>query len=245
MKSNFLKFALPLLFGLLIWHIGAVLVDNDFLLPGIGSTFNALSSLLATETFYKAVILTLLRVLTGLIFGCAVGFLLAIACVKISILKYTLGPIITIVKATPVASFIVLFWVMMSGDFLSIFIGFLMVMPIIWQSTTDAYGSIDKNLLEVAEIFEFTPAKKFRLVIFPVLKKYLVPAVITSSSLAWKAEIAAEIIAYTKRSIGQGINDAKYYMDSPTVFAWTIVIIIFSIVLENLSMKILKRLKWL
>ena len=245
MKSNFLKFALPLLFGLSIWHIGAVLVDNDFLLPGIGSTFNALSSLLATETFYKAVVLTLLRVLTGLIFGCAVGFLLAIACVKISILKYTLSPIITIVKATPVASFIVLFWVMMSGDFLSIFIGFLMVMPIIWQSTTDAYGSIDKNLLEVAEIFEFTPAKRFRLVIFPVLKKYLVPAVITSSSLAWKAEIAAEIIAYTKRSIGQGINDAKYNMDSPTVFAWTIVIIIFSIVLENLSKKILKRLKWL
>ena len=29
-------------------------------------------------------------------------------------------------------------------------------MPIIWQNTMDAFSSIDKNLIEVAEIFEFS-----------------------------------------------------------------------------------------
>ena len=34
------------------------------------------------------------------------------------------------------------------------------------------------------------------------------------------------------RVVGQGINDAKYDMDTPTVFAWTLLIIIFSLLLE-------------
>ena len=63
------------------------------------------------------------------------------------------------------------------------------------------------------------------------------------AGLAWKAEIAAEIIAYTKKSIGQGINDAKYNMDTPTVFAWTLLIILFSILLELGTKKLLRRFK--
>jgi NitT/TauT family transport system permease protein len=132
---------------------------------------------------------------------------------------------------------------MLSGDALSVFIGVLMVMPIIWQNTIDAYSSIDKNLIEVAEIFEFSNKKKFALLIYPTLKSFLYPAIITSAGLAWKAEIAAEIIAYTKKSIGQGINDAKYNMDTPTVFAWTILIITFSIILEIATKKLLRRFK--
>ena len=54
-----------------------------------------------------------------------------------------------------------------------------------------------------------------------------------------EAEIAAEIIAYTKHSIGQGINDAKYGMDTPTVFAWTLIIIIFSVILEKVAKAVL------
>ena len=116
-------------------------------------------------------------------------------------------------------------------------------MPIIWQNTMDAYSSIDKNLLEVTEIFEFSSKKRFKILIFPTLKKLLYPAIITSAGLAWKAEIAAEIIAYTKKSIGQGINDAKYNMDTPTVFAWTLLIILFSILLEFGTKKLLRRFK--
>ena len=132
---------------------------------------------------------------------------------------------------------------MMSGNALSVFIGFLMVMPILWQNTLDGYAAIDKNLSEVADIFEFSQAKRFRLLVFPTLKNFIVPGIITASGLAWKAEIAAEIIAYTKNSIGQGINDAKYNMDTPTVFAWTLVVICFSIILEKSTKALLRRVK--
>jgi NitT/TauT family transport system permease protein len=131
----------------------------------------------------------------------------------------------------------------MSGDALSVFIGFLMVLPLIWQSTVDSINSIDKDTMEVARVFEFSMMRKIKLIYLPTLKRFLVPAVISATGLAWKAEIAAEIIAYTKKSIGQGINDAKYNMDTPTVFAWTIVIVTFSILLESVAKRMLRRIK--
>ena len=73
------------------------------------------------------------------------------------------------------------------------------------------------------------------------MKTYLYPAIITASGLAWKAEIAAEVIAYTKDSIGQGINDAKYNMETPTVFAWTLVIVLLSVLLEKCTRSLFRR----
>ena len=243
MKSKILRFILPFCFWLVLWWLGATIVDNSFLFPNVDETILALVSLVAKPSFYLVVLLTTIRVFLGFLLGCVLGFVLAILCNRFTVLEALISPIITIIKATPVASFIVLLWVMLSGNVLSIFIGFLMVMPIIWQNTMDAYSSIDRNLLEVTELFEFSAKMKFKILILPTLKKFLYPAIITSSGLAWKAEIAAEIIAYTQKSIGQGINDAKYNMDTPTVFAWTLLIILFSILLELGTKKLLRRFK--
>ena len=70
---------------------------------------------------------------------------------------------------------------------------------------------------------------------------YFFPAVITSIGLAWKAEIATEIIAYTRHSIGQYIYDARYHLLTDEVFAWVIIIVLFSICLEIITKKIVGR----
>jgi NitT/TauT family transport system permease protein len=82
-----------------------------------------------------------------------------------------------------------------------------------------------------------------RVLVIPQLVRYLIPAIVTATGLAWKSEIAAEIIAYTRNSIGQNINDAKFNMDSPTVFAWTIIVIALSIILELIAKLIMRRCK--
>jgi NitT/TauT family transport system permease protein len=192
---------------------------------------------------YRFMLLTLLRVCFGLLLGIILGVGLGILAHTSSIVHSILSQFITVIRSTPVASFIVVLWVIFSGDVLSVFVAFLMVMPIIWQSTVDGFNSIDKSLEEVALIFRFGYMKRLRLIVFPALLKFLLPSIITSVGLAWKAEIAAEIIAYTKNSIGQEINDAKYFMETPRVFAWTVIVILFSIILERTTKFILLRFK--
>ena len=243
MLSKIRKIVLPLIFWFLIWHLCSLAVDNSFMLPGIKRTFSALFELVCQKVFFKAVISSTIRVISGLALGCFFGIILAILCKKITLISDIFAPIITVIRSTPVASFIVILWLILDGDTLTVAIGFIMVLPIIWQSTVDAISSIDTSLLEVTKVFEFSIAKKFRMLVLPTMKRFLFPAIITSSGLAWKAEIAAEIIAYTKNSIGQGINDAKYNMDTATVFAWTLVVIFFSIILESLTKFLLRRSK--
>lgn len=220
-----------------------MLVDHDYFLPDVFVTFGTLFGLLGTAGFWLTSLLTLLRVLTGLVLGTLIGILLAFLSHELSFVYDLLSPIISVIKSTPVATFIVILWIMLSGDALAILIAVLMVMPIVWQNLIDGFRSIDKDLLEVAYVFEFSYGKKLRLIILPTLLKYLVPALVTATGLAWKSEIAAEIIAYTRNSIGQQINDAKYLLDTPLVFAWTIIIILFSIALERLAKYLLERFK--
>ncbi len=238
-----LRMTLPLLFWLSLWQLGASLVDREFLFPGIPSTARALISLLGNQVFWKSAALTLLRVLVGLVLGTLFGIILAVISNAHPAVKTLFAPLIAIMRATPVATFIVILWVLMSADGLSILIAVIMVMPIVWQNILDGFASIDKDLLELSAVFEFSYFKRLRLIVIPTLTRYLIPAVITATGLAWKSEIAAEIIAYTRDSIGQLINDAKFNIETPTVFALTIVIIVFSILLEKLVKFLLGRVK--
>ena len=231
------------LFWISVWWITAFIVNDSYLLPSPGDTFDALLSLLHLKSFYKVVFLSFLRVLFGLISGIAIGTALAFACHRIVFLRNLISPIISIIKAMPVATFILLLWITLRGSVLTVFIGFIMVMPIIFQNVLSGLDSVDKELVEVAKIFDFGVLKRLKILILPSLSPYLFPAIITSVGLAFKSQIAAEIIAYTKNSIGQYIYDANYGLKTDYVFAWAAVIVLFSIGLESFCRFLLGRVK--
>lgn len=244
MKSNIkriLYFILPIIFWISVWEISSIIINKEYFLPSVQNTFISLFKILSTSSFYKVVFFSILRVLSGLSLGIILAIFLAFLSCKFECIKAIVSPLISIMKSTPVATLIIVLWILLSGDTLPIVIALLMVMPIIWQNLIDGYETIDKNLWEVCDVFEFSLFKKFKYLIFPTLIKYFIPSVITAVGLAWKSEIATEIIAYTNNSIGKFINDANYNFDSASVFAWTIIIIVLSLSLEFGAKKLLRR----
>ncbi len=233
-------FILSISLWLLIWELSANSIGNEFILPQIGSTASALCALVSQYEFWYTVMLSITRILLGFILGTLLGVLLSV----LGELVYPIGVFIsigmTIIKSTPVASIIMVLWVMLSDMDIPIIIALLMVMPIIYQNLIDGFKSIDKNLVEVSEIFQFSVWKKIKLLYFPALYKYFIPSLLTAIGLAWKSGIATEIITYTKNSIGKNIFDAKNIFEFPTVFAWTIVIVFISLVFE-FSIKMFSR----
>ena len=145
-------------------------------------------------------------------------------------------------KATPIATIILILWFTLSDASLAIFVVFLMVTPVVWQNVYNGYQAISSEMNEVCKVFEFSAYKRLKLLVFPTVVKYLVPAIITSIGLAWKAEIAAEIMTYS--NIGRNIQDFKsLHYDTASVFAWAIVIVVLSLVLEKLTKYFLRRAK--
>ena len=116
-----------------------------------------------------------------------------------------------------------------------------MVMPVVWQNVYDGLGATDKNMLEVASVFRLSKIQKIKVLYIPSVLSYIIPAVITSVGLAWKAEIAAEIMTYS--NIGELILDFKTVsFDTASIFAWTIIIVTFSILFEKSAKYLLGRL---
>ena len=244
-KNNFLqilKGVAVFIICLCIWQILAITVDDSYFLPDVRETFIALGGLITKGKFYLQVMISFLRVGAGLLLGIIAGVLLATLCHVFSALSSFVAPIISVMKATPIATVILILWFTFTDASLAIFVVFLMVTPIIWQNVYDGYSSIPTELREVCYAYEFSFFKRMRILVFPALLKYFIPAVITSIGLAWKAEIAAEIMTYS--NIGRSIQDFKTVSyDSASVFAWALVIIALSMILEKLTRLILGRIK--
>ena len=246
MKNKLLKKILGTLgvfsFWLLVWQAFSLIVNDGYLLPSPIEVLTALIGLFGKASFYRVVLFSFLRVLLGLVIGILGGLILAFGCHHSSLLRRLLTPIISIIKAMPVATFILILWITLRGSALTVFIGFIMVMPIIFQNTLEGLDSLNTELDELTLVFEFSFIKRLRVFVFPSLLPYLSAAIITSVGLAFKSQIAAEIIAYTKNSIGQYIYDANFSLQTDLVFAWAVVIVSFSIGLESLCRKLLRRM---
>ena len=59
--------------------------------------------------------------------------------------------------------------------------------------------------------------------------------------MSWKAGVAAEVIGIPDGSIGEKLYEAKVYLSSADLFAWTVVIVFISILFEKIFLFILKQ----
>jgi NitT/TauT family transport system permease protein len=83
------------------------------------------------------------------------------------------------------------------------------------------------------EVFSIPWHLRIKRIYIPAVKPFFFSAICTSSGLAVKAGIAAEVVAYIPFSIGKNLADAKSYMEPADLFAWTAVIVILSLVIEK------------
>ncbi|MBQ5833309.1 MAG: ABC transporter permease subunit, partial [Clostridia bacterium] len=81
----------------------------------------------------------------------------------------------------------------------------------------------------------------FRCLILPSVRPYFISSVRMSIGLAWKAGIAAEIITMPKNSIGTMIGEAKQYIETSVMFAWTLTVIVLSLLIELAVSLLLRR----
>ena len=241
---KFLLILLSVFVWFLIWDLGAYLFDFDVLFPGPVKTVKTLFTLVGEWAFWESIFKTFERIFFGLLLGIAIGILLTVICRILPFSHSFVSIGMSVLKSTPVASFVLILYLLLDLEqktFLPTIIAIMMVAPIVWQNLTDGFNSVDKNLLEVAKIFEFSRLKTAKTVYLPPLIKHFTPAVLSSIGLAWKAGVSAEVIAYTTNSIGKNIADAKSNWDGDILFAWTLVVVVISIALEYGAKIMLKR----
>lgn len=228
-----------LCFWLLVWEVMSQWVGNDILLASPLLVAKAFINLIRTFDFWQTILFSSLRIISGFLLALLIGTLLAAASYRYRIIKELISPLMKIIKAMPVASFIILALVWIKAKNLSVLISFLMVVPVIYANVMQGLKAADEKLLEMAKVFHMGCWKKLRAIYIPSVIPHFISAVSVGMGFCWKAGIAAEVIGIPTGSIGERLYEAKLYLMTKELFAWTIVIILISVLFEKAVMMLL------
>lgn len=231
-KKLLIRILIPVIY-LAVWQVASLSVGKALLLPGPADTLARFAVLLTRAESYRTAGLTLLRIVAGYVAGVLAGVLLACASVRFAFVDQLLSPLRGIVKATPVTSFILLALLWITTGMVPVFISFLMVVPIVWMNVQTAIRQTDPNLIEMAKSFRFGTKKTLTKVYVPSVMPQFLASCTTSFGFAWKSCIAAEIIAQPKNSIGYALYQSKLTLETTDMFAWTLLVILLSMLLEK------------
>ncbi len=229
-----------LLCWILVWHFAAMRVGSDLILPSPVSVVKTLINLCGELDFWLTAFASLMRILAGFVSGAVLGTLIAAMMARFSVVEMFLSPLLRVIRATPVASFIILALLWIGRSNVPGFIATLMVVPVVTSGLLTAIRETDTELLEMARAYKFGKVKTLRLVYIPSVLPQWRAALLTATGLAWKSGIAAEVLCTPKKAIGSELYYSKIYLETPSLFAWTAVVIILSFIIESALKRILR-----
>jgi NitT/TauT family transport system permease protein len=119
-----------------------------------------------------------------------------------------------------------------------VFISALMVLPVVWANVSAGLKGIDPRLLELAQVYRLPRGRVLRRITWPSVLPHLRAALRSALGLGWKAGIAAEVLTVPPYSIGKRIYEAKLYLETTELFAWTAAVILVSLLIENLLLRL-------
>lgn len=226
--------ALTVMFWLILWQLAAVLVNKPLLLPGPVDTVKTLMALAGTPEFYLNIGWTLFRCIASMALSFVLGALASACAYRISAVRRLLSLPVGFFKAVPVMAIIIYVILIAEADWVAIIVCFLMCFPIVYTNILAGLDSVSPELKEVAYIYRLTGIQQLRYIYAPSVRTQVNSAVRLIAGLSWKAVVAAEVLSIPKYSLGYEMINAKYYLETPTLLAYIVVIVALSIGIERL-----------
>jgi len=217
-------------------------IGQEILLVSPVSVIQKLAQLALKAEFWQSVFFSLQRIAAGFLLALISGIALAAFAACFRRIEEFLAPAILFIKSTPVASFIILVLIWVSSRNLSVVISYLMVLPIIYTNILEGIKSTDIKLLEMAEVFQVPKHRRVLYIYVSQILPFFQSACLVGLGLCWKAGIAAEVIGIPKGSIGEKLYMAKIYFATADLFAWTLTVIMISLLFEKLFMFLIRCL---
>ena len=240
-QKTFFRRIAAAVFWLAVWQGAAMAIGQEVFLVSPVQALRTLLGLLPRADFWRRVGFSSGRILLGFGLGVAVSAVLAVAAEVSAVADTLLAPVMQLVKATPVASFIILALVWVRGSSLSVLISFLMELPVLYGAVRTGIQSVDVQLREMAQVFRLPLGRRLRAVWLPAVLPAFRQGCSVALGICWKSGVAAEVIGLPNGSIGDALYRAKITLSTGELFAWTFVIIVLSAGFEKLFLALLDR----
>ena len=162
--------------ALALWQLLAMAVGQQLLVPTPLSVVQRLGTIWQEDGFWSTIWFTFRKIVAGFLLGLGFGLGFGALAGRFPLFEILFRPWAVMIKSIPVASFIIICLIWMSSARLSIFISFLMVLPIIYSNVLQSIHSVDRQMLEAVKVFRLSWPKRVLYLWLPQLKPYLLSA---------------------------------------------------------------------
>lgn len=233
------KLSTLIIFGLflILWQ-GLSMIYSPVILPGPALTYQSLVTIIRSDQFFLAILMTLKKMLIGLLGSVTLGSILGILMGKYFSIKNFFEPIVYFIQATPSILYLMLamIWFGLDGQ-ATIFIVFIASLPTMAINIEEGLNNIDPKLIELGKIFKFTKMEMIFEIVIPSLKTHFKSGLVIVMGLGWKLVVMGEILS-ASRGLGSQINDARMNLETDQVFAWGIIVIFLCFLSQKLIARI-------
>jgi len=216
-----------------------VYIGHDILLVSPVAVIVRFSQLICEADFWNSVLFSFQRITSGFLLAILLGGMSAALSARFRRIEELLAPVVLVFKSTPVASFTILVLIWVSSRNLSVLISFLTVFPVVYTNLLNGIRNTDSKLLEMACVFDVPTHRRIVFIYLSQIMPFFRAACMVGLGLCWKAGVAAEVIGIPTGSIGEKLYMSKVYFNTPDLFAWTLTVIIISLLFEKLFMFLL------
>ncbi|MGM9972237.1 MAG: ABC transporter permease [Anaeroplasmataceae bacterium] len=245
MKKTILNITYPLIVVLsiiLIWFISSLIVDVELILPSPIKAIKELFNYLGSLSLYKALLMSILRMLCAFVLSYAIAFILALLSYKYEIGRKIISPLISIIRGIPTMAIILILIIWMNPSTTPIVVTFIVLMPVIYSNIIASLSMISTDILEMAKIYNVSKKNIITKIYIPTIKLPLTIGAAGSLNLGLKLVIAAEALSGARYSIGKMMQYEKIWLETSRLFALAILCIIVGSIMEAMVKYIGRRL---
>ena len=225
---KYIKRIVMVLIWLIIWQIASMMTGLELLLASPVAVLRTLIEMLVSKAFYMTLSHSLLNIGSGLLAGIIIGVAVGIGSGRFNTFAQFVEIPLQLMKSLPVGSRNV-----------SRIISAMVVIPMVTAGVTDGIRNADTGLVNMAKVYNMSRLNRFRYIYMTGVYPYLETQLKIALGMCFKAGISAEIIGLVSDTIGTSMYYAKMYLLSAELFAWSIVVIAVSFIIEKLILKLL------
>ena len=219
---------------MIIWYLASHLVGSELILPGPHAALKALVKMLGTGDFYLNVLWTVIRTVLGIVISFSLGALFAFLADRSAALREFLRLPVSFFKSIPVMAIIIYVILVVRSNWVAVVVCFLMCFPIAYTNILNGLSALDVKKIELGRMLGLNGRQMRKFIIRPSLETQIRTALNLITSMSWKVVVASEVLAIPKHSIGYQMLNSKYYLETADLFAYMIVLIVLSLLMEKL-----------
>jgi len=234
-NSKLLPYIISIFCLILVWYVASVLINSNLILPTPVKVARTMFMLLCDSNFWKSFALTFCRILAAFFISSILGFITGYVFSKSRFVKQFFEPYVSVLQVTPVVALILIVTFWFKSYIVPVFVAVLMTLPVMTNAVYNGFMCVDVKLVQMSKAYGFSKVKTFFKVKLPAAKPSIIMGLESIFGLTWKVVVAGEVLCLPKFSIGTLLQKNSLHLETETVMAGTILLIIFCFAIQKIA----------